>query len=159
MFCGYFSFVATTLTLTPSASATRMSSHSSEIFAAATTYNPGSRTSQDGKHMDTSVILSSGINTGTEIPISGITLRREETTLFEVETIMATSLSSSSSVSAANHKELNSENSLDTENPLNSVNNFPQSLGPKWRRECLPYVTVLCPAAEKSDCLKFFLDL
>ena len=122
MFSGYFSFVAATLTLTPSATATRMSSHRSEILAAATIYNPGSRTSEHGKHTKTSVISSSGINTDTGIPISGITPRREETKLFEVETIMAPSTSSSSSVSAANHKELNSENSLDTENALNSVN-------------------------------------
>ena len=117
MFSGYFSFVAATLTLTPSATATRMSSHRSEILAAATIYNPGSRTSEHGKHTKTSVISSSGINTDTGIPISSITPRREETKLFEVETIMAPSTSSSSSVSAANHK-----NSLDTENALNSVN-------------------------------------
>ena len=42
---------------------------------------------------------------------------------------------------------------------LKSGDNFPQRLGPKWRRECLPYVTVLYLAAEKSDCLKLYLDL
>ena len=42
---------------------------------------------------------------------------------------------------------------------LKSGDNFPQRLGPKWRRECLPYVTMLCLAAEKSDCLKLYLDL
>ena len=36
---------------------------------------------------------------------------------------------------------------------LTSGDNFPQRLGPKWRRECLPYVTVLYLAAKKSDCL------
>lgn len=114
--------VATTLTLTPSASATHMSSRSSDIFASATTYNPDSGNSKDGQHMKTSVVLCSGINTDTGIPISCITPRREETTSFKAETIMAASSSSSSSVSTANYKELNSENSLDTENPLNSVN-------------------------------------
>jgi len=29
-------------------------------------------------------------------------------------------------------------------NSLKSGSNFPMSLGPKGRRECLPYVTVLC---------------
>ena len=42
---------------------------------------------------------------------------------------------------------------------LKSGDNFSQRLGPKWRRECLPFVTVLYLAAEKSDCLKLYLDL
>ena len=117
-----FFLVATTLTLTPSASATYMSSRGSEIFAAATTYSPGSRASEHGQHMETSVASSSGISTDTGTAIPYITPRRDETTLFEAETIMATSTPSSSSVSTASHKELNSENLLDSENPLNSVN-------------------------------------
>ena len=103
MFSGFFFLVATTLTLTPSAPATNMSSRGSEIFAAATTYSPGSRASEHGQHMETSVVSSSGISTDTGTAIPYITPRRDETTLFEAETIMATSTPSSSSVSTASH--------------------------------------------------------
>lgn len=133
VFSGFFFLVATTLTLTPSASATHMNSRSSEIFAAATTDNPGSSTSEDGQHMATSVVSSSSINTDTGIPVSSRPLRRDETTAFEVETIMATSTSTSSSVRAATHNELNSEISLNTENSLNSAAN-PVSKRSKFNR-------------------------
>ena len=37
---------------------------------------------------------------------------------------------------------------------LTSGDNFPHNLGPRYRKECLPYVTVLKLGVEKSDCLK-----
>jgi len=110
------------MTLTPAALATHTISRPSEIFAHATTDNPGSRTSEDWQHMATSVVSSSSSHTDTEISISSTPLKIEETTAFEVETIMATSTSTSSRISAATNKELNSENSPNTENPLNSGN-------------------------------------
>lgn len=72
--------------------------------------------------MATSVVSSSSINTMTDTPIASTSPRREETTAYKVETIMATSTYTFSSISAASHKEMNSESSLNTENPLNSVN-------------------------------------
>ena len=113
------------MTLIPSASpATHTISHSSEIFAHATTDNPGSRTAENGQHMATSVVSSSSSNTDTGIPVSSTPLRREETTAFKVETIMATSTSTSSRISQATHKELNSENSLNSVNPVSEHSKF-----------------------------------
>ena len=37
---------------------------------------------------------------------------------------------------------------------LMSGDNFPHSFGPRYRKECLPYVTVLKLGVEKSDCVQ-----
>jgi len=128
---------ATTLVPTPSSLATHLSTRASEIFVATTTDKAVSRASNSGQHMATSVISSSSTNTETHIPIASKPPRREGTTTYKVETIMATSTSTFSSNSAASHKEKNSESSLNTENPRNSVNplvefsNLMNSLDPK----------------------------
>ena len=104
-----------------------MKSRSSENFAAATINNPGSRASEDGQQMTTSVALS-----------SSTALKREEEKAFEVKSSMATSTPTSSSVSVATHKKLNSE-----ENPLNSVNPVSNSLF--YMIACLSiYICIFC---------------
>ena len=37
---------------------------------------------------------------------------------------------------------------------LTSGDNFPNNLGPRYLKECLPHVTVLYLGTEKSGCLK-----